>query len=60
ITIACEYCRFKKLKCDNGDPCKQCIKYHKECKRTKPSKKRGPKPNSKLKPNYLSITSILN
>ncbi|KAJ1942313.1 hypothetical protein EC988_006527, partial [Linderina pennispora] len=42
---ACDYCHTRRIKCEGGDPCDNCIKQDVRCQwRTK--KKRGPKPKA--------------
>ncbi|ORX70249.1 hypothetical protein DL89DRAFT_267470 [Linderina pennispora] len=46
---ACDYCHTRRIKCEGGDPCDNCIKQDVRCQwRTK--KKRGPKPKAAAAP----------
>ncbi|KAI0259802.1 hypothetical protein BC834DRAFT_926130 [Gloeopeniophorella convolvens] len=42
ITVACNFCRSRKLKCDGGRPaCHQCVKRSNPCDYMAPQKRRG-------------------
>ncbi|KAM0750878.1 hypothetical protein T439DRAFT_325924 [Meredithblackwellia eburnea MCA 4105] len=44
---ACDECHRLKIKCDQGDPCRQCTKASRNCTYLKPRKRKGPVPKSK-------------
>ncbi|KAJ7784516.1 GTP binding protein [Mycena metata] len=48
ITVACNFCRSRKLKCDGGRPsCSQCMKRSNTCDYMPQNKRRGnPRPNN--------------
>jgi Fungal Zn(2)-Cys(6) binuclear cluster domain len=41
VTSACEYCKLKKIKCDDNTPCENCLKREIRCMRKLPAP-RGP------------------
>ena len=44
LVTACEYCRFRRIRCNGEMPCASCIARDRECQYPKsPPKKRGPK-----------------
>ncbi|CAO3618632.1 unnamed protein product [Cunninghamella blakesleeana] len=43
LTQACDMCRKKKIKCDGGNPCGNCLKTKKDCTYLPSTKKRGPR-----------------
>ena len=42
-TQSCDRCRIRKRKCDNGEPCQNCLKAGADCTRHAIQQKRGPK-----------------
>ena len=48
VTSACEYCKLKKIKCDDNTPCENCEKRNIECVRKLPAH-RGP-PSKDIEP----------
>ncbi|KAF8746680.1 hypothetical protein RHS02_00853, partial [Rhizoctonia solani] len=41
-TMACHFCRYRKLRCDGGHPCTHCIHREKECTYDATIRRRGP------------------
>ncbi|TPX07196.1 uncharacterized protein E0L32_010899 [Thyridium curvatum] len=33
VSRACDWCRTRRIRCDNGQPCKACLRRHAECTR---------------------------
>jgi late competence protein required for DNA uptake (superfamily II DNA/RNA helicase) len=42
VSVACDRCRTKRIKCDGKHPCATCTKYNEECTFSASRKKRGP------------------
>lgn len=43
VTVACCYCKLKKIKCTGVRPCSNCVKHFQECVFICPQTRRGPR-----------------